>query len=167
MSEKLENSKKNGPHHQLQKLAGKWEGVAKTWFEPTTVHDASPVQATIRPVLDGMYMLQEYTGSFEGKPIQGLALYGYNLMLQRFETVWVDSFHTGTAFLFSEGKRGSAEWNVKGTYAYVTPETEQYWGWRTTVEMPDDHTLVLRSFNVSPEGEEQLSTEAVLTRILE
>ena len=165
MSEKLETSKKTGPHSQLKLLEGQWVGIAKTWFEPEVVHDSSEVKSTIKPVLGGMYMLHEYTGSFEGKPLEGLAIYGYNLTLQRFETVWVDSFHTGTAFLFSEGSRGSQDWNVKGTYAYVTPETEQYWGWRTTVEMIGLDEIVIQSYNISPEGEEQLATETKLNRV--
>ena len=164
MSEKLEKSKESGAHHQLNLLAGTWAGVARTWFTPEKVEDESPVAGTMKPILGGMYLLHEYKGSFAGKPLEGVAMYGYNLALQKFEMVWVDSFHTGTAFLFSEGERGADGMNVKGKYAYVTPEIEQYWGWRTTIEMTGPDEVIITAYNISPEGEEQKATETIYKR---
>lgn len=165
MSEKFENSKASGAHNKLSLLVGKWEGTAKTWFEPEKVEDESPVKGTMKLILGGQYVLHEYNGSFAGKPLEGLAIYGYNLALGKYEMVWVDSFHTGTAIMFSEGERGGAQLNVTGSYAYVTPETEQYWGWRTTIEMPDSETIVITAYNISPEEEEQKATETIYRRI--
>lgn len=100
-----------------------------------------------------------------GKPVEGIALYAYNLDLQRFETAWIDSFHTGTFILFSEGQRNTTDLNAKGSYAYITPETEQFWGWRTTIEMDGENKLVITAYNISPQGEEQKATEMVLERM--
>jgi hypothetical protein len=161
MSQKLEGSKTTGAHLQLSKLVGAWEGTSKTWFDPAKLEDESPVSGTMRLILDGRFILHEYRGSFGGKPIEGLAIYGYNLDLQQFQSAWIDSFHSGSAIMFSEGKKGDSTINVLGSYAYITPETEQHWGWRTHIELHSDSELIITAFNISPEGNETKATETI------
>jgi hypothetical protein len=161
----MEKSLASGPHYQLSKLAGKWEGRAMTWFEPGVVGDVSFVSGTIRPVLDGKFVLHEYQGSLGGKPLQGMAIIGYHLDLQKFQVAWIDSFHNGTAIMFSEGKKGAERPDVLGSYAYVTPELEQHWGWRTEINLVGDSELVITSFNISPEGTEDKATETRYVRV--
>ncbi len=122
MSEKFDNSKATGAHFQLSKLVGEWEGTAKTWFEPDKIADQSPVSGSMRLILDGRFIMHEYKGSFGDKPIEGVAIYGYNLDLKKFQSAWIDTFHSGTAIMFSEGKKGEDSFNILGSYAYVTPE---------------------------------------------
>lgn len=167
MSEKLESSKSSGAHFQLSKLIGEWEGIAKTWFEPDKTADESPVHGTMRPILGGRFILHEYQGSFGGKPLDGMAIIGYHLDLQKFQCAWIDSFHNGTAIMFSEGKKNAADISFLGNYAYVTPEAEQYWGWRTEIEITAADEIKLTAYNVSPEGDEARATETIYKRVQE
>lgn len=164
MSENFETSRNNGPHGLLAKLEGEWEGIAKVWFEPGNPVDESPVRGTMRLVMNGRYLLHEYKGRFQGKPLEGLAIYGHELGMKKFQSAWIDSFHTGSGIIFSESLR-SGEFSVLGSYAYVTPETEQHWGWRTTVEVVSDDEVIFTAYNISPEGEEAKATEAVYKRV--
>ena len=166
MSEKLEISKTSGVHFQLSRLVGEWEGTSRTWFEPTAVADESPVRGSMRLVLDGRFILHEYTGSFAGKPLQGITILGYHLGLKKFQSAWIDSFHNDTALMFSEGTRNSEDLKVLGSYAYVTPEAEQHWGWRTELEIVSDDEVVITAYNISPKGEEAKATELRYTRML-
>ena len=159
MSEKFDASKASGPHSQLKKMEGVWEGLAKTWFEPDKIADESPVRATMKLILDGKFILHEYKGSFGGKPLEGIAIIGYHLDLKKFQCAWIDSFHNGSALMFSEGKRGVEGFKVLGSYAYVTPEMEQHWGWRTQIEIVGEDEILIRAYNISPEGEEAMATE--------
>ena len=46
---------------------------------------------------------------------------------RHFQSTWIDSFHNGTAIMFSEGRKGNDSFTILGSYAYTTPEMEQHW----------------------------------------
>jgi Protein of unknown function (DUF1579) len=165
MSKKLESSKADGVHGQLNRLTGDWEGKTTVWFEPDKFADQSPVRGRMRSIMDGRFIIHEYKGSFGGKPLEGMAIIGYHLETGKYQTAWIDSFHNGTAIMFSESSRHAAKFQVLGSYEYVTPEVDQKWGWRTEVELVNDNELKLTSYNVTPEGSEAKATETVYTRV--
>ena len=149
-------------HQQLGVLVGEWDGVTRTWFEPEQLADESPTAGTVRPVLDGRFLLHEYWGAFGGEPTQGLAIYGYNSGERRFEAAWVDSFHTGTSIMSSMGTGTDRGFSVLG--GYKDPEGGRDWGWRTEIEVVDQDRWVLTAHNISPEGEAARAVETRWTR---
>lgn len=165
MSQPLEISKTSGPHQQLSRMAGEWKGVTRVWFDPAKLEDESPITGTMRLIMDGRYILHEYKTSFGEKEVTGIAIYGYNLDLQKFQCAWIDSFHTATMILFSEGRKADRNMEVLGSYAYVAPGTEQYWGWRTTIDITGETEIVITAFNISPEGDETKATETIYQRV--
>ncbi|HSF46516.1 MAG TPA: DUF1579 family protein, partial [Chitinophagaceae bacterium] len=60
--------------------------------------------------------------------------------------------------------RHAKQFNVLGSYEYVTPELDQKWGWRTELEWEDEEVLKLTAYNITPEGEEAKATETVFKR---
>lgn len=153
---KFAESKESGPHARLAALAGDWSGMTTTWFEPDVVADESMMTGTIRPILDGRFMLHEYRGEMQGKRMEGLAIIGFDLATQKFQSAWVDTFHMSTGILQSEGVAGE-HFGAFSTY-YTGPDTPR-WGWRTEIRAVGPDEIVLTAWNVTPEGEEAKATE--------
>ncbi|OJV20963.1 MAG: hypothetical protein BGO21_08700 [Dyadobacter sp. 50-39] len=160
---KFETSLESGVHHQLQALTGNWKGTTKTWFEPNVVADESEMQGTIKPILGGRFLLHEYQGSLNGKPFDGITIFGFDIANNNFQAAWVDSFHMGTGIMLSNGTPTENGFSVLGQFS--VPEYPQPWNWRTTAELKDPDTLIITAYNISPEGEEDKATETVYKRM--
>jgi hypothetical protein len=161
----LDESLANGVHADLNRYCGNWEGTAKVWFGKDNVADESPVKGSIRPLLGGRFILHEYEGTFQGKPLQGFGIFGYHLKSGKFQSAWVDSFHMGTEILFSEGDPGAEKHSVLAHYKTWGYEPLQTWGWRTELEMTDDDHILVTAYNIEPGAEEQIATQSVYHRV--
>ncbi len=151
-----------GPQHaRLQRLVGSYAGTAKTFIEPGKPPLEASIEGQLDAILGGRYVRFEYSSSLSGEPLAGGLTLGFDLTEKRWMAVWLDSFHTGTAPMFSTGD-GGAPLSVLGSYAFEGAESR--WGWRTEVHDEALPTLTLRMFNIAPSGEEMLGVELALTR---
>ena len=153
--------KDSSPHHFLAQLAGNWRGTSKLWMEPDKLANEAPIVGTIQIILDGRYALFLYQSSIEGEAQHGMFTFGYNTLLDQYETSWVDSFHTNTSIMFCTGHEKENGFFFLGSYPDPTGGPD--WGWRTDVQLREDE-LIITAYNIMPDGLESKATEAVLKK---
>lgn len=154
-------SLESGMHKRLHALVGNWEGTTRTWIEPEQLFDESLTKGTIRAITSGHFLLYEYSGSVQGEPCEGMMIWGYDIVRNLFQIVWTDSFHTGTGIINSSGL-APATFSAQGKLN--NSEECQLWQYRTELELIDNETLLIKSYSISPEGEEYKMIETVLER---
>lgn len=165
--DRLAASLRDGAHALLARTVGRYEGTARTWFEPGVLADTSPVRGTIRALLDGRFVLHEYEGTLVGERMVGAAILGCRLT-SRGETwvaAWVDTCHNGTEIMASRAPRADAAAGFSVLGAYDDPTGGPSWGWRTAIALPSPDELVLSHFNIPPGGLEALAVEFRYRRV--
>jgi hypothetical protein len=156
--EKFEKSQKpEGPHHLLNQLVGEWTGIAKTWFEPGKLADESPIQGSIRMVLDGRFAIHEYEGMLLEHEMKGMAIFGYHANRGIYESAWIDNLHMSTGMMFSTGSGQQHSFSLLGSYPGSGGGPD--WGWRTEVEVIDEDHITITAHNITPAGDEAKAVE--------
>jgi hypothetical protein len=149
----------------FRKLIGKWEGTCKTWFEPDTLADESPIAGEIAGVFDGRFLRHTYAGMMQGKPRHGEDLIAFNTITQSYQSSWIDSFHTNNSILFSQGAATANGFSVTAHYDIAAGEPQ--WTWRTEYDLRSDDLLVVTAYNTVPGEPEAKAVETVYRRIKE
>jgi hypothetical protein len=147
---------------QLLQAAGEWTGPSLLCFAPGQPTITCESAATVVKAVNGTALEMHYDWSYEGAPHQGLLMLSDDAASGRCDIAWMDSFHYANRMMLLTGSyAGDGEVNTRG--AYPAP-TGPDWGWRITLEMPDVMTLVLRMFNITPDGQEAWAVEATYRR---
>ena len=81
-------------HHLLVSLAGSWTTNNKEWMDPQKqpVESTGSVEATM--ILGGRFLQQVIDGTMHGKPHTGIWTIGYDNLLKRYVSTWIDSMST-------------------------------------------------------------------------
>lgn len=144
------------------RLVGQWVGTSKIWFEPGKLGSSSPIQGSFVRIIDGKFLRHAYSSAVDGEQQVGDETIMFNPVTNQCEISWIDSFHMNYGIMFSVGSLDENGFTVLGSYD-VEPNTPP-WGWRTVYQMMDDNHLKISSFNVSPDGKEDLAVEIDYTR---
>jgi Protein of unknown function (DUF1579) len=152
-------------HARLARLVGSWEGLAKTYLDPSKPPVEARWEGRIESVLGGRFVRFGYRSELQGSPLAGELLVAFESGEKLWRTSWVDSFHTGTAILVSTGEGGAGAVPISLTGSYFAAPGHPHWGWRTELDDREPERLHLRMYNVSPEGQEDLGVDLVLRRV--
>jgi hypothetical protein len=145
----------------LMGYVGEWAGENKLWFDGNDAR-ISASRLSVSPVAGGKFVRADYTWGYEGKPQDGSILIGFDSARDVVTAVWVDSWHMGEKAMSCDGSV-AADGTVIIPGSYAAPPGPD-WGWRIEIGAGPVDALVMRMFNVSPAGKEDLAVEAVYRR---
>jgi len=82
-----EAGKPSAEHQKLQPLVGDWNFTLKMWMDPS--QPPAELRGTVQRkwIMGGRFVQETVKGEFEGKPFEGLGLWGYDSGEKKFTTV--------------------------------------------------------------------------------
>lgn len=142
------------------KLVGMWDGTKRLILSPKDpIRDCDAV-ACVGLEANEKFLKVNYEWSFEGEKQEGLLL----LQIDKesvAKSVWIDSWHQSSDFMFAKGNLTDRKISTKANY--TQPEYSD-WAWRISLEIADDNSFVLNMFNVFPDGKEMPAVEMKFER---
>lgn len=114
-------------HKKLAAMAGTWD-CELTMFEPGKEPTKEKGVATIKSVLNGLYMQTESKMTMGGKPFEGLGVDGYSKEKKKYFTFWADQMGSTPMLLWGteDGKTITYDGDVYdcGPMGQMTPRTK-------------------------------------------
>jgi hypothetical protein len=145
----------------LVALAGRWTGVNLVWLNPDAEPRRSEAYADISVEAEGQSLSVRYQWDDRGAAQSGILVLVSDAGSDALEAAWTDSWHYAHQLMPCRGAYSETDASVHGTYA-APPGAD--WGWRIALEATANDACALRMFNISPDGDEQLAAESLLTR---
>jgi len=85
-----------GAHHKpLMDLHGNWTLAVKSTADPGATPVESKATSAFTIIMEGRYLVETVVGEGPMGPFNGMGLYGFNVMANEYENVWVDNMGTG------------------------------------------------------------------------
>jgi uncharacterized protein DUF1579 len=152
-----------GPQHErFKKLAGDWNLTVKWTWDPSQPMQTSNSTATITTLMDGRYYQEQTSGEMMGKPFQGMGLTGYDNVLKRYESVWIDN--AGTGIMRSQGMPDASGNVVNWTGESSDPMTGKMAKYRMVTRFADDNHYTFEMYIKDPAGKEYKTMEIAYER---
>jgi hypothetical protein len=118
LMKKAEAASTPGPAHKaLDPLVGEWNAEVKMWMEPDAPPTVTKASAKSTWALKGRFVKQEFTGEFMGKPFNGVSYTGYDNVLQKYRSIWIDDMSTTIVTSEGDADAGGKVITLGGSYA--------------------------------------------------
>jgi len=115
MKEMIRKLATPGPQHaELVKMAGDWtaQGTAQGEAGPAPMTG----KASMKPILGGRFLVQEYDGEMMGERFQGYGVTGFDNHKKEWFTLWLDSMGTSWMSMAGPDPAEDAPLELEGTW---------------------------------------------------
>ena len=118
--------------------------------------------AEVKPVLDGRFVHEDFSGEFQGMPFRGVGVTGYDNVRKHYLSTWMDNF--GTSIMTMTGSYDDATKTYTYTGQYPDPMTGKDKAMRIVMKVVDDNKHVSEFFDPAPDGKWTKTMELTYTR---
>lgn len=145
----------------LAPFMGSWQGINRLRMLPTDEYRDSVASATVRTTAREFVTIA-YTWAEGDEPQDGLLLLGGTPDPSAATAVWVDSWHSGPAWMNLSGTIGD-DGVVRLAGSYAAPPGPD-WGWQIHLEPGDGHGGRITMHNVVPGEAAYQAVEVICDR---
>ncbi len=149
-------------HERLKKLEGQWNLTARWSMDPSQPMQEAKSTAVVRAIMDGRYFQEEVTGEMMGRPFNGVGITGYDNVLKKYVSSWIDNM--GTGIMTSEGTADETGKLIQWTGQSADPTTGKLAKYRMVTRFVDDNKHVFEMYGPGPNGKEAKMMEITYER---
>lgn len=98
-----------GAPPQIQEMAdtaGKWTVTVKARMNADSEWTETQATATIKPVLGGSALMEEFEGTMMGMPLKGLSIVTFDRETNQYQATWTDNMSASTMLMKGEMQDG-------------------------------------------------------------
>jgi uncharacterized protein DUF1579 len=155
MMEKMAKAATPGPQHEaMKKWAGDWVLTVKYQMDPSQPWQEAKSTATITSLLDGRYVQEVSNGEMMGMPFMGIGLYGYDNVIGKYVSTWIDNM--GTGIMKSEGTSDASGKVITWSGSMSDPMTGKPTKERMVSTMIDDDHHTFEMYGVPPGAKKEM-----------
>lgn len=149
------------PHQLLATLTGRWTTQTKEWMDPQKPPVESAGSAEVKMLLGGRFLQQEITGSMHGKPHTGIWTIGYDNLLKRYISTWIDTMSTQIFIMDGTASADGKTITLNGQHAEVGGGHMTH---RAIWKIVDSNTQEFIMYGTYHGGKEMKMMEVLYTR---
>jgi hypothetical protein len=156
-----EAGKPSAEHQKLEPLVGDWNLTLKMWTDPS--QPPAKLHGTVQRkwIMGGRFVQETVKGEFEGKPFEGMGLWGYDGAQKKFTTVRACSICGTVSSGLSDFDAAGAKFEC--ATEGVCPLSGETVKGRDEVVLEGDDKIVMNIFKTI-DGKEVKAMEIVSTR---
>lgn len=151
-----------GPMHtMMSSMVGEWKTEMKMWMDPSQPPTESEGRMKYESIFDGRYFLGKFEGEFNGMPMHGMEITGYDNAKKVFFSTWIDNFGTGIMTLEGTMDEATQTTTYRGT---VTDPTGKDMRVKQIMKHIDDDHAYMEMY-MEQDGNEMKTMEMHVTRV--
>ena len=155
MMEKMTKAATPGPQHEmLKKMAGEWNAKVTSQMDPSQPAQVEQSTSTLTTLMDGRYCQEVASGSMMGQPFSGMGLTGYDNVLGKFVSTWIDNM--GTGIMTSQGTLDKSGKVITWIGSMSDPVTGKVSHERMVTTFVDDDHHTFEMYGTPPGGKKEM-----------
>jgi uncharacterized protein DUF1579 len=160
MMEKMTKAATPGaPHAMLAKMAGEWTATVKFQMDPSQPWQEATGTSVVTTLMDGRYVQESNTSVMMGMPFSGMGVTGYDNVLGKYVSTWIDNM--GTGIMTSTGTADASGKVITWNGTMSDPITGKAAKARMITTVLDDNHHTFEMFNTPPGAKKEMKTMSI------
>jgi hypothetical protein len=160
MMEKMTKAATPGaPHAMLAKMAGEWTATVKFQMDPSQPWQEATGASAVTTLMDGRYIQESNTSVMMGMPFSGMGVTGYDNVLGKYVSTWIDNM--GTGIMTSTGTADASGKVIAWSGMMSDPITGKLAKARMVTTVIDDNHHTFEMFSTPPGAKKEMKTMSI------